>query len=70
MIKDIPEISQVIPTARTKILHTNAETYLVHCQASKMELFAKIVNGFKPLAIFATCFILDVWQDSGYAFEI
>ena len=41
MIKDIPEISQVIHTARTKILHTNVEPYLVHCQAPKMELFTK-----------------------------
>ena len=27
-----------------------------------MELFAKIVYGWKPLTIFAESFILDVWQ--------
>ena len=29
-----------------------------------MERFAKIVNGFKPLTIFAKRSILDVWQDT------
>ena len=32
-----------------------------------MELFAKIVNGFQLLAIFAKNSILDVWQASEYA---
>ena len=38
------------------------ETYSESYQASKMELFAKIVNGWKPLTIFAKSSILDVWQ--------
>ena len=33
-----------------------------------MELFAKIVNGFQPLTIFAKCSILDVRLGSGCAF--
>ena len=33
------------------------EVYSQACQASKMERFAKIVNGKKPL---------DVWQGSEY----
>ena len=36
------------------------------CKVSKMESFAKIVNGFKPLTIFAKLSILDVWLGSEY----
>ena len=32
-----------------------------------LERFEKIVNGLKPLTIFAKRSILDVWQGSGYA---
>ena len=35
--------------------------------SNKMELFAKIVNGFYPLTILTEHSILDVWQDSEYA---
>ena len=34
------------------------------CLTSKMELFAKIVNGFQPLTIFARRSILDTSQGS------
>ena len=34
----------------------NSET----CQTSKMEHFAKVVNGFQPLTIFAKRAMLDV----------
>ena len=34
------------------------------CQTSKMKRFAKKVNGFQLLTIFAKRFILDVWQGS------
>ena len=33
-----------------------------------MERFAKIVNGFQSLTIFAKYFILDAWQGSEYAY--
>ena len=36
-------------------------------QTSKMERFARVVNAFKPLTIFAERSILDVWQGSEYA---
>ena len=36
-------------------------------QTSKMEYFAKVVNGWKPLTISLKSSILDVWQDSKYA---
>ena len=32
-----------------------------------MELCEKIVNGWKPLIIFAKCSILDVWSGSKHA---
>ena len=32
-----------------------------------MEVFAKIVNGFSFLTIFAKGSILDMWQDSEFA---
>ena len=37
------------------------------CQIYTMKLFAKTVNGYKPLTIFAESSILDVWQGSEYA---
>ena len=40
------------------------EAYSESCQTSKMERFAKIVNSFKPLTIFAKCPILGDWQSS------
>ena len=43
------------------------EAYSEPCQTSKIESFAKIVNGFMPLTIFAKRSILDVWQGSEYA---
>ena len=36
------------------------ETYSEHSQRFKMELFAKIMNGFQPITIFAKSSILDV----------
>ena len=45
----------------------STEAYLKPCQTSKMERFAKIVNGWKPLTIFGKYFIIDVWQDLKYA---
>ena len=43
-----------------------AEAYSESCQTSKMEIFAKIVKGLKPLIAFAKN-SLDVPQDSEYA---
>ena len=37
------------------------------CQISKMKLFAKIVNCWKVLTIFAKISISDVWLGSEYA---
>ena len=48
----------------------NTETYSEPCHKSKMESFAKIVNGLKVLAIFAKRFILDIWQGFEYVFVI
>ena len=36
-------------------------------QTFKMEFFAKIIYGLKPLTIFAKNSILDIWQDSQYS---
>ena len=33
---------------------------------SKMDFFAKVVNGFSPLIIFGKCSFLDVWQNPEY----
>ena len=48
----------------------NTETYSEPCHKSKMESFAKIVNGLKVLAIFAKRFILDIWQGFECVFVI
>ena len=45
------------------------EAYSESCQTRKMELFAKLVNGWKLLTIFAKSSNLGVWQDSEDAFE-
>ena len=34
------------------------------------ERFAKLVNGFKPVTIFAERSILDIWQGSEYAYKM
>ena len=44
------------------------QAYLERCQTSKMETFAKIVNGLKLLIVFAKNSILNVRQDSEYAY--
>ena len=46
-----------------------SQAYSESCQTSKMEIFVKIVNGLKSLAIFAKNFILDVLQGSKYSFR-
>ena len=46
------------------------EAYSEPSQTSKMDSFAKIVNGVQPLIIFAKHSILDVWQGSEYASEV
>ena len=37
-----------------------SEEYSEPCQLSKIQLYAKIVNGFEPLTIFAQNSVLDV----------
>ena len=44
-----------------------SEAYLEPLQTSKTELFAKIVNGFKLLTVFAKSSILEVCSGSKYA---
>ena len=43
-------------------MNESTEVYSELCQTYKMELFAKIVNGFQLLTIFAKNAILDVLQ--------
>ena len=46
-----------------------SEAYLELCQTSKLESFAKIVNGFKKMTIFKRNSVLEIIdiQDSEYA---
>ena len=44
----------------------NTETYSEPCQTSKMEFFAEIGNGWKPLTSFTRNSILDLYQGSEY----
>ena len=41
-------------------LNTFTEVYSEPCQTSKMDTFAKIVNGLKPLIVFVKNSILNV----------
>ena len=43
------------------------EVYTKPCQIFKKKCFAKIINGFLPLSIFAKRSILDIWEGSEYA---
>ena len=43
------------------------QAYLEHSRISKMELLAKIVNGFQPLTIFLKSSILDIQLSSEHA---
>ena len=52
--------------ARLTCMAVRSEAYSEQCQASKMEPFAKIVSGRKPLTAFAKLFILNVRQRSEY----
>ena len=45
----------------------SAEVYSEPCQSSKIECYAKIVNGWQQLTIFAKHSILDFCHSSGYA---
>ena len=45
---------------------SSLKAYSEPSQTTKMELFAKIVKGFKPLTIFAINLILNVRLDSEY----
>ena len=54
---------------RALTFKTNSEVYSEPCQTSRMELFAKIVNGFSFLTIFTKISIINVWQDSEVASE-
>ena len=46
------------------------EVHSEPCHTSKIELFAKIVDGFQPLTFFVKSSIFDVWQGSKYASTI
>ena len=46
----------------------SAEAYSEPCQISKVELFSKILGDFQSLTISAKSCVLDLWQDSEYAF--
>ena len=50
-------------------LEANLEAYSEPSQTSKLEVFAKIVNGFSFLTIFAKSSIVDIWKDSEFASE-
>ena len=41
----------------------SSEAYSQSIKTSKIELLAKIVNGWKPFAIFAKGYILDAWVE-------
>ena len=47
--------------------YPDAETLSGPLQTSKMEIFARTVNGFSPLIIIAKLSIVDVCRDPGYA---
>ena len=49
---------------------TLSDLYSKPCQASKMKHFAKAVNGFWSLIMFAKCSIIGVWQISEYVSDL
>ena len=55
-------------TALPELIWESSEAYPESCHTSKMEGFAKVVNGFHSLTIYAKHSTLDVWQGLKYAF--
>ena len=49
---------------------SSLEAYSESCQASMMDLSAKIDNNFYLLTIFAEHFIIDIWEGCEYAYVI
>ena len=50
-------------------LEASSEAYSEQCQTSKMEVFAKIVNGFSLFTVLCKKLHLRCWQDSEFASE-
>ena len=50
------------------VKHLQSEAYSDTCQTSSIKLYAKIVNGWKPLPISAKKSILDVQYGSEHDF--
>ena len=48
---------------------STAKSHIIFCH-SKMERFAKMVNGWKPLTIFAKSSILYVWLGSECTYAV
>ena len=56
---------------RNQLLHIQRRSfYILHIHTSKMGLFAKIINGLKPLAIFTKELHVRLFIGSNYACDI
>ena len=51
-------------------MEASSEAYSEPCQTPKVEVFEQILIGLQFLNIIAISFILDVWQDSLFAFLV
>ena len=51
-------------------VYWNSEAYLEPCQTSKIDIFAKIINGFQSLTTFTESSFTDIWQGYENASEI
>ena len=73
ILQKIPlHFAQILRTAFFKKPLNNcfslSEGYSEPCQSPKIQLFAKIINGFKSLTISAKRFVLDFLKGAEYVF--
>ena len=74
-VQDSLSVTLVLESFHSGLLHvvTNfwADNYLESVRRSKMEIFLKILNGFKTLSTFAKkTFIVDIWLASKYPAKV
>ena len=68
MIKDFKNPWRIFLNAMNpRCYEYNSEPYSEPCQASKMELFAKLVNGWKLFTVLTESSIIDAWRGSQHS---
>ena len=65
-----PNFPNMLKCSISQVSMCHSEAYSESCQASTMDLSAKIDSNFYLLTIFAERFIIDIWEGCEYAYVI